>query len=85
MRVDGATNPELIQQMVTRLDLVADAALCALEACRHHQPHACRNASVGRITFFIFKTDRVDRAVHWLANTWVGAAACSGRLLHRNS
>jgi len=82
MRVDGATNPELIHQMVTRPDLVADAVMSALEACRHQEPHVCRNASVGRITFFIFKTDRVDRAVRWLANIWVGAAGCSGRVLH---
>ena len=76
MRVDGATNPELIHQQVTGPDLVADAALCALEAYRHHKPHVCRNASVGWITFFIFKTDRADRACSALVGKHLGR--CSG-------
>lgn len=60
MRVDGAPNPELIHHRRERPDLRADAAL-APEASRHHQPHGCRNAQLGRITHFVFKKDRVGR------------------------
>lgn len=60
MRVDGAPNPELIHHRRERPDLRADAAL-APEANRHHQPHGCRNARLGRITRFVFKKDRVGR------------------------
>lgn len=60
MRVDGATNPELIHQYVQGLTL-SRMPFAALEADRHHQPHGCRNAQVGRITCFIFKKDRAGQ------------------------
>ena len=46
MRVDGATNPELIHQYVQGLTLPR-MPFGALEAGRHHQPHGCSNAQVG--------------------------------------
>lgn len=60
MRVDGATNPELIHQYVQGLTL-SRMPFDALEAGRHHQPHGCRNAQMGRITCFIFKKDRASQ------------------------
>jgi len=60
MRVDGAMNPELIHQYAQGLTLTQMPHRHALEAGRHHKPHGCRNAQVGRITCFIFKKDRAD-------------------------
>ena len=69
MRVDGATNPELIHQWRARPDLAADADRHAPEACRRHQPHSRRNAQVGRITRFVFKEDRAGLHMYAVRQT----------------
>jgi hypothetical protein len=53
-------NPEMIHQYVQGLTL-SRMPFAALEADRHHQPHGCRNAQMGRITYFIFKEDRAGK------------------------
>jgi hypothetical protein len=58
--MDGAMNPEKIHQYVQGLTL-SRMPFAALEADRHHQPHGCRNAQMGRITYFIFKEDRAGK------------------------
>lgn len=83
MRVDGATNTELIHQKSARLDLAADADLVARDADRHQQPHVCRNAQVGRITCFIFKQDRADLCCARVSKTMGRCSDGGGRVLRR--
>ena len=75
-RYESRTDPPVR----ARLDLVTDALWHALEAGRHHQPHGCRNAQVGRITCFIFKTDRAGPCCAPISKPWVGATTWWSRV-----
>jgi hypothetical protein len=75
MRVDGATNPELIQQWCPRPDLAADADR------QPQRPAGVTNPAVAEMhardgsPICIFKTDRVGpRAGAGPRTPWVGAA-----------
>ena len=59
MRVDGATNPELIHQWRARPDLAADADRTPLRCAGVTNPAVAEMRKRDGSTHFIFKYDRV--------------------------
>ena len=80
MRVDGATNPELIHQRCEGATFAPTPHCPAPEAGRRHQPHDLQKCMNGTDRVFIFTNDRAGWA--YQAANPLGKCSNVGRGLH---